>query len=190
MEILSQAINLSFISLSIFTVVRAIDLLRKSKIERVFLSEEKKILIHITRIVFLVLLFSVFSLIILEWVSGQKVSDVNDEELLKVSKTALTLGLMITMIIYMYAPIVSFISGKQRYYYINHIKHGQLYVLRFTNNDHVILSDKRRLDEDQAVIILEKRDNLLSIPIQCEIEKENMIMDIKKLIAKKKLVKK
>ncbi|RCX19730.1 hypothetical protein DFP94_104184 [Fontibacillus phaseoli] len=186
MELTSKVFNYTFISLSLITFIRAIVLLRKSKIERVLLSEDKRILIYIVRFLFLTLVFSVFSMFMLILVYDQKVSVTNNNDLLAIVLSALLLGFFITMIVYLYTPMISYLYGKSRYYFINHEDHGKLYILRMISTDQVMLSDKRQLDVDDTIVIIEKTEELLSTPILCEVEKTNVFKDIKKMKAKKK----
>lgn len=185
-ELTSNIFNYTFISLALITFIRAVVLLRKSKIERVLLREDKQILVHIVRFLFMSLIFSIFSLIILAKFYDQNFSEINSNDVLAFIISALIFGFLISTFIYLYAPILPVIYGKKRYYVIDYKEHGKLYILKITSNDQVILSDKRELDVDDAIIIVEKSDILISTPIKCEVEKGNILNDFKKLKDKRK----
>ncbi|WP_214628995.1 hypothetical protein [Paenibacillus agaridevorans] len=185
MDLLSKIFNYAIISTALITFIRAIALLRVSKIERALSNDEKKILIHIVKFVGLTLLFSVFSFAIFVQIFNEG-TDLGYESLLENIMAALIIGFMITMVIYMYTPIIILIKGREKFYYIDHKDYGQLYLLRFNSNEQIILSNKRDLDIDDAIIILLKKEDILSIPIKCEVKKNDIVKEVRDAIEKKK----
>jgi hypothetical protein len=192
MQFLDAIKNYAIITGVIWLLIQCWALFRTSSIERVLLTEEKKIILDLVKIT----IFSIFLVLLeidyLEWKTDTKFGDETKQNQNKILIFLFTCTILLTTYIYFMFRNVFFTIPKRRYYFYNSETKEKLYILKAISKEEVLLSNER-IPSDRSYYLYTTKEFLQKEKIYCDIYissyLKNVIIFLKRKKAKNKIVK-
>lgn len=171
----------------IWIVIQGWALLKKNRIEKTLLTEEKKIIIELIIVMILVFIFSLFCIEFAEWKSGEDITDLKKDEMWYLIRYVLIFAVLYVPSLYF--PTKAIIFGTPKiFYFINHAEYGKLYIIKTTGNNEILLSNQR-IPVNEAIYIFQPREFLHDKQVHTEINRSKFVLQVRSWISKKKKAK-
>lgn len=129
----------------IMLILSAIVILNSSKVERIFFSQQKNLIIQLLHIVLTAFFFTLLYIQGAEWITGESVINAKDikHSLIIIAISYLFISIIVGQFYYI---LNSYYLGRDTYYIIDP-KHGKLYLIKSINSKEVLLFNHPRLSE-------------------------------------------